>query len=288
MMNSYGNQKIIPKISDKVEEEALKKRLTNVDFIKNLDRIGLEFQKNERQLLINKFNNESIFIQYPGKESKISNYRPWDFRPKIVGNKIIEKDLAFTEIWKSLYEISKKDSRVMKLVAVEFYRIAYMIEYNLCEEYITNVIDINKGSKIDKYETKKNIYIYKPDTYIIGELEKIEKTILGMSWEAFFAYNDLIGFNEDCKYYYKELKTQEKKQSERSKRTPEKRTETKIKNGLGRKNTFFNHMEIIINLDQGELCVESMIDLIGKLIQGRGIAKASIKDVALYLSDYTY
>lgn len=274
--------KIIPKYKREVSKnEAIEKRITNINFIRNLSRENLAHKINECQLLFDFYKNEyeTISIQYPGKES---DTRPWDFRPKLLlaDNNYLD-DLSFKNIWDCLFEINNNNiinprdkKRILKLLACEFYRIAFMIDYDFIPPDHNHGIYYLKSSTKENFISEHGIYIYKPNYKLINELEVYCPTILGISWESFFIYNDLLALNEDCKYFFNKFKT----------KNDEEEAKAYIKKGTGRINTMLTHIHIL-SVILGE---NALTTLLTSFSNGRGVAPLTIERCNNFLSEYMY
>lgn len=223
-------------------------RKVNIDFCAGLDRLGLGFNTLERQLLLftSKY-GEDIYIQYPGKETISKSPKPWDFRPKLLMNTgYYLKDLSFGDIWDALFEVFShlpNRNALLKLLAIELYRIAFMLDYTPLPSnhtYFIRDFDLTKVlfSPPFPYVSPNSLYVYTPCKEIIDILTSHVPTILGVSWEAFFMYNDLLAFNEDCKYFYR---------AKYKSPTPLSDTEAlqAISSGTGRINTLLTHINAI-------------------------------------------
>jgi len=273
---------MIPKYKREVSKnEAIEKRITNINFIHNLPRENLAHKINECQLLFDFYKNEyeTISIQYPGKES---DTRPWDFRPKLLlaDNNYLD-DLSFKNIWDCLFEINNnniinpRDKKcILKLLACEFYRIAFMIDYDFIPPDHNHGIYYLKSSTKENFISEHGIYIYKPNYKLINELEVYCPTILGISWESFFIYNDLLALNEDCKYFFNKFKT----------KNDEEEAKAYIKKGTGRINTMLTHIHIL-SVILGE---NALTTLLTSFSNGRGVAPLTIERCNNFLSEYMY
>lgn len=273
---------MIPKYKREVSKnEAIEKRITNINFIRNLPRENLAHKINECQLLFDFYKNEyeTISIQYPGKES---DTRPWDFRPKLLlaDNNYLD-DLSFKNIWDCLFEINNNNiinprdkKRILKLLACEFYRIAFMIDYDFIPPDHNHGIYYLKSSTKENFISEHGIYIYKPNYKLINELEVYCPTILGISWESFFIYNDLLALNEDCKYFFNKFKT----------KNDEEEAKAYIKKGTGRINTMLTHIHIL-SVILGE---NALTTLLTSFSNGRGVAPLTIERCNNFLSEYMY
>jgi len=260
------------------------KRLNNIFWIRDLNRVGLGYKKNERQLLIHETDaGEEIFIQYPGKESSKEgdNKRPWDFRPRVYIKKSLSwlDDMSFMDVWdvindnyKKIIDVNKEE--VFRIIAVLFYRMAFLIDHIESGKFDTKYIDLSFEDNIEK-ETKSpesleltSFYKYSPNKDLLDYLERKCPTIWGgLSIEGFLFYNELLTWNEDCKYYYRNVVV--------------KRNNDWI-GTTGRINTALTHMRIIsLLLDYipfSRICMG--------FSRGRGVSPITNKEVKEYFEDY--
>lgn len=257
------------------------KKIVNIEFCKNLPRDGLEYQVKERQILLYKTkSNEYLFLQYPGKESaNLKNMKPWDFRPKLLKPEgYFLQDLSFSDIWNALYEsfnkVESKD-KLLRLLATEFYRIAFMLNYKLTnpnQEFLIRDYDTSAGaySKFRKYGINNDLYLYQPNPEILILLSESIPQIMGVSWEGFLLYNDLLAFNEDCKYFYRShiIKGSDGYED--------------LGNGTGRTNTLLTHINII-----GFLLDEiKFSDILMRAVRSRGVAPTTTKELKKIMGDF--
>lgn len=260
------------------------KRLANIFWIRNLDRVGLEYGKKERQLLIYETDaGEKIFIQYPGKESlKKGDYKkPWDFRPKVYIERSLSwlEDMSFLGIWDIMNDNFKKilDSNkieVFEAIAVLFYRMAFMIDHLKSDKLDTKYIElsfengIEKEAKNPKLLKLPSFYKYSPNRELLDYLENKCRTIWGcLSLEGFLFYNELLTWNEDCKYYYRNVVIKKKKD---------------WIGATGRVNTALTHMRIISFL----LGYVPLSRVCMGFSRGRGVSPIENKEVQEYFKDY--
>jgi DNA-dependent RNA polymerase auxiliary subunit epsilon len=246
--------------------ESSSKRRYNIEWISNLKRNNLTYQKNVNQILIaSAKNNEKIFIQYPGKESVRTNdkCRPWDFFPKLLSTNTYGNDLDFKSIWDILFSglqrLISNDIKWSSILAIIFYRMAFMNDHikidNKFDTMIRKISYNDQDEEIIKNIKNINIkpfYLYSPPKKIVDKISQIVPLWGNMSFEAFLHYNDLLAWNEDCKYYYR--MQQDKK-----------------KNWIGdtgRINTLLTHLSII-----GYVANEiSFSDVCIKFARGKGVA----------------
>lgn len=273
----------VPSLSKEVKSQAIDKRISNIQFIYNIDRDDLVYGEKERQMLFaNYINNEYVLIQYPGKEaSQNANFiRPFDFRPKLIltdGSYL--NDLSFGDIWDCLFNLfkSSNDAKLLKLLACEFYRIAFMIDYTCIDSKKAsfNVYNVSSDYKFEYTHVNDNpVYIYTPNNLVINKLKEFSPTILGASWESFFMYNDLLALNEDCKYFFNEL----------SKTGNTDLAEKYIRKGIGRPNTMLSHI-CVLAVMLGEL---PLTKLLQSFVRNRGVAPMTAKDLNIFLEDYMF
>jgi hypothetical protein len=257
--------------------DTYEKRYTNINFIKSLNRDNLGYSETERRLLIHETkDNELLYIQYPGKESVNSNSdinRPWDFRPIILlsDGKRLENDLSFKNIWDIIYTKSieledKTREAILLVLAIMFYRMAYMVDNRPTTFFDTQYNDliINNGvvEIISEALPLKIplLYKYEPQKKIIDFLySKCPGSWGGLSIEGFLYYNELLIWNEDCKYYYRNVIINEKKWI----------------NDTGRVNTALTHM-MIISFLLGKIPLSRLCDGFNR---GRGVAPIQKKEI---------
>ncbi len=248
------------------------KRKVNIAWIEELSRDGLKFKERERQVHFKKTKvHEDIYIQYPGKESirPDEKKRPWDFIPKIYLNQkgLYSKDLSFANIWGTFIDelepIRNKIEDQIRSLAVLFYRMAFMLDHRPDVQFKTQTKDIsfNDDTGTISHETEQKfpntIYLYSPPTEVIAELEKSLPKLGDISIEAFLYYNELLAWNEDCKYYYREqLKGTEKWIGD-----------------IGRINNLLSHVSILGAI-LGDI---KFADIMGRL--QRGVVKATNKEL---------
>jgi hypothetical protein len=275
---------ITPILGSGKSSESSIKRLTNIGFIENLNRNTLEHKVLERRLLVHKTKeDELICIQYPGKESKnnIDNNRPWDFRPVVFlsNGKRFENDMSFKNIWDTIYEKSlevPKDVKeeVLTVLSLMFYRLAYMIDnipINLFNTQYNDLSIIN--GQIDRVSEPVPLeipllYKYSPDVKILDYLySHCPSSWGGLSIEGFLYYNELLIWNEDCKYYYRNKISEDKKA---------------WIGDTGRVNTALTHM-MIISFLLGKIPLSRLCDGFNR---GRGVAPMQKREVIESYSEF--
>lgn len=251
------------------------KRLANIEWIQSLDRTGLEFNIRERRLLIRRTRSgEMLFIQFPGKESSNeddSRRRPWDFRPKLVRRDgSFFPDLSFSAIWDLLFEIRKRPYQdyILAAVASLFFRMAYMADHKLSPADALFAADdmlesksspkVAKSHSILSVPAGPRLYGYSPPRDALAMLDELIGDLNGASLEAFLHYNDLLAWNEDCKYFYRD--------SLRGKRGY-------IHPSVGRPNNLMTHVNVIGLL----LHKVSFSKVLGGASNGKGVSPCSQK-----------
>lgn len=292
----------LPLADAKLKNSALPKRLCNISFITEIPREGLLFSSIENQLLISSFTSdeslsyvaeaslevpsEILTIQYPGKESIDTRMaKILDFRPKlfITSENQYLNDLSFQNIWDLLFSIftsSNSSSRLLELVAYEFYRIAFMIDYKRIPSGTPFQVTSLQTNSTSVFKSSFDFYMYTPTPWVMSEIKSYLPNIAGVSWEAFFTYNDLLALNEDCKYHYIKLTqmlntghSYEESYSEATKH---------IKKGVGRTNTLLTHIHLLAVI----LNESSLTRLLQSFVRGRGVAPMTLRDLNAFLSNY--
>lgn len=263
-----------------VRAESSSKRLMNIQWIANLPREELAFQSRTKQLLIIKtLEGEEAFIQYPGKESARNDdrRRPWDFFPRIRKEGKFGADLDFQAIWDILFEglqpLIGKSRQWPAVLATVFYRMAFMNDHFIAAQPVeTKIRDISFDTFNTEHVLSEGIekvnpwHLYSPGKDVVDGISEIVPFWGGMSFEAFLHYNDLLAWNEDCKYYYRMQQT---------------------KPGIwiretGRVNTLLTHLSIIGyvlgEVRFSEVCV--------KFARGKGVAPATREQILRVCGGY--
>ncbi|MBA7635821.1 hypothetical protein ES703_43425 [subsurface metagenome] len=260
--------------------ESSGKRLANIKWIVELPRAELAFQKKTKQLLITKTDEgEEMFIQYPGKESTRGEdkRRPWDFFPRMRKGNRFSADLDFQAIWDILFQalepLKTESKELSSILATIFYRMAFMNDHVIDTKSLKTRVRYlsydNAGQERaveEKIELVNPWYRYSPNKEIINRISKIVTQWGDMSLEAFLHYNDLLAWNEDCKYFYRK---QQARPSEWIRET-------------GRVNTLLTHVSIIGYVSGGirfsEVCV--------KFARGKGVAPATRDEIVRICGGY--
>jgi hypothetical protein len=261
--------------------DSYKPRFHNIKWIIEQERGGLKYQDTERQILFKTTaKGEMLFIQFPGKESEGKKVkRPWDFRPKVLlpDGKTYGKDASFAALWKPLYDELKStntDKKHLQALAAVFYRMAVMADHHLSAapfqttvrelEYVDFSPNVKGGIKKDLPQ----LYLYEPNAEVLSELSKVFTEFGGMSLEAFLHYNDLLAWNEDCKYYFNGEVAHTKKQAEANGKKARKMA---WQNDTGRPNNILTLVSVM-GYAMGHI---HFADLLGRASNGRGVAPVS-------------
>lgn len=261
--------------------KASERRRTNISFIERLPLKDLAFEKREMMLFLYETNaKEQICLQYPGKESKETkrrkNINPRDFRPKVIKNGVYGRDLSFGEVWGSFFDLLKKhtikDNDFLKAIdylIILLYKSAYLMNF---KEYKTLSLKVSiveegliKEPKVVKLYAPVLLYNIEMHKEMISFIQNKIGNLCGMSVEAFILYNDILGWNEDYKYYQKGL-TKGKEWS----------------NGTGKPNTLLTHISILGYI-RGEF---KMTDILNRFVRTRGVSAPTGKELEKLFEDY--
>jgi hypothetical protein len=263
-----------------LKAESSTKRKTNIQWIVNLPRAELAFQKQTKQLLITKTaKGEEVFIQYPGKESARSEgkQRPWDFFPRVTKDNRFGPDLDFQAIWDILFEalqpLISKNREWAAILATVFYRMAFMNDHIIDTKPLKTKVryvsydDARQESVVsERSEFVNSWYRYSPEKKMIDKIEEIVPLRGGISFEAFLQYKDLLAWIEDCKYFYRMQQTDPGEW---------------IRNTV-RVNTLLTHVSIIGYVSGeirfSEVCV--------KFARGKGVAPATRDEILRVCGGY--
>lgn len=194
------------------DSESGRRRRHNIEWIRNLPRTGLSANLRERQLLIATTQaGECLYIQFPGRESQRvgANIYPYDFFPVIIKqNGTRGQDLGFTDIFNG-FQDSLTQPKFIRLLAVLFYRMAFMVDHSLSDNHprlrsrlidqSQDDINIHEEGEIEV----EPFYKYTPDRNILNWISNRIPKICHMSLEGFLWYCELLAWNEDSKYFYK-------------------------------------------------------------------------------------
>lgn len=245
-------------------------RKHNILAFNSLLRDGLRYGEKERRVCFyDTLKGEKIYIQYPGKESVgRSIIMPLDFRPKLqMNNGKFISDISFGDIWDILDEIGKEHKKCLSYIATIFLRLGYMYDYSRIQgTYEYQDIDICNSSSesgslnFDWYALNLSEDIWHTLNDKIGNIHISDKETF--SFEAFIKLVDLLFQNEDCKYYYKNVVINNKKNY-------------KLTNG--RTNSCEANLLIINHLEE----YTKLSELLNAFQKSRGVPKFKKQDYAL-------
>lgn len=196
-------------------------RLMNIQAFNGLSRKGFFYNKKEKLILLYETQkNEQVYIQFPGKESIGNPEMKLDFRPKLQDDsgKFID-DLSFGTIWDILDEIGKEHKAYLPYIACIFFTMGYMHNYKEYNKeykcYEINYKSKDKSIKEIGCEVMNWYGLYFSDDiwYTLNDKIGLIKLESGqsISFEGFIKLVDLLFQNEDCKYYYKNVIINNKK-----------------------------------------------------------------------------
>lgn len=261
-------------------EVSYSRRLENIRWIEKLPREGLEYGRLEMMVpIFTSKQGETLFIQFPGKESVPTAKRKWsnkwDFRPKLIlPDGSVGLDLSFQSIWDVLFEklgpVKNNNQRALRILAVLFYRMAYMIDF------IKETLDIQRIRIVDSggREAGQGVlalgpYLqYNPPARTLKFLSENLPEPNEMSWETFLHYNNLLAWNEDCKYYFRDTKVEHEKWGGSK--------------GTGRVNTLLTHVRVI-GFILGEV---KPSELLSGFSRSRGVSPAIPDEAVKICSPY--
>lgn len=215
------------------------RRIRNIIFIENFSESqeGLSSDEREVQLLIHEtVFGEKICIQHPGKESRThrkdgkpvkrqDKIRPWDFKPIVLFTDTKEylPDLGFSDMWRIItVALDSVENRMARKLVTLFYRMA-LIEDNIRASSPLRARNVKIEDKqtipeTDFIDTEVYgwFYRYQPPRVVLDSLTVLHERMVsyideerkvpitrGFSLEAFLYYAELLSWNEDCKYYYR-------------------------------------------------------------------------------------
>ena len=270
-------------LSTKIQNTGLRaessaKRKHNIQWIIDLPRAGLAFRNSVKQVLITTTQGrEEVFIQYPGKETvRNKDIRPWYFFPRVRNSGTYGKDLDFRAIWdilcEGLHRLIDENMDWAAVLATVFYRMAFLNDHYLAEPHKMTIRKLKfSEAGLEEIIQEKAVeipalYRYLPPKQVLDAVSGIVPLWGGMSFEAFLHYNDLLAWNEDCKYYY---------------RTQQSKSDAWIRN-TGRVNTLLSHLSIIGNVS-GKI---SLSELCMKFARGKGVAPATREEIIRVCNDY--
>lgn len=187
--------------------DSYEKRTHNIKWIRELPRKTLRFGKKERQILISTpLPGEKMYIQYPGKESIRTGEKTnlYDFRPKLFYEKDgkYHDDISFDDIWRDLETNVSSVKQVANILSTLLYRLAFMSDHIINSQKMVEVRHLDKDIvKSTTKEALKNWYSYSPPPEVFDKISSKLPQLCNMNILSFFHYLDLLGWNEDCKYW---------------------------------------------------------------------------------------
>lgn len=269
MIEIFRDSLLIKTQSPSQKSEAGQRRFHNIQWILNLPKDDLLFQSKVKQILIHETSiGEKVYIQYPGKESirEGDKKRPHDFFPRILTRTGYASGMSFWDIWRLLFEQLEPRREAMKeemrILAAIFYRMAFMVDHNPVDfsstvKRISYTVNDEESETSSNDETLGSLFIYQPPSSILEYFSgKIDCG--GISLEAFLHYNNLLAWNEDCKYYYR-AKLKDKPWM----------------NATGRINNLLTHITVLGYI-LGEL---KTFDIFYKFSAGAGVAPATSTEI---------
>jgi len=122
------------------------------------------------------------------------------------------KDLSFGDVWDFFFNLLKKNSiqdkdflKALDYLIVLFYKSAYLIDFKEYSkpQFLTSEVVEGKISdtKMVNYYSPVLLYDVEMHRKMINYIQQKFGNVYGMSIEAFVLYNDILGWNEDYKYY---------------------------------------------------------------------------------------
>lgn len=245
------------------------RRTQNIQCVSNLSRVGLEFGAVEIEIdLVKTSAREVLSIRYPGKESA-NGLKPWDFRPKVRrADGEHGADLTFKGIWDGLFDtlepIHRDHPMIAETIATIFYRMAFMLDHVWEEprQSPCKRLDLRAGGTTDDVVELGGHWKYQPSQEIVDALSAIVPQFAGMSLMAFLHYNELLAWNEDCKYYHRDVVVGDKAWLGSSGK-------------IGRINNLLTHVAVI-GLIVGDVRLSALLD---RFSRQRGVAPATNEEI---------
>lgn len=257
-------------------------KMSNIFAFLNISREGLQNGKIEKRLLMYRSHvDESIYIEYPGKEST-STYvnkeeknilNPNDFRPELhtKDGEVLAK-LSFVDIIEALVEYSwTHDIKTMQIMAALIIKLAYMKGYKnkeiihpsqlivINDNNSREVMEIKEEDIIERYFLPMNSeikdYLSKWDNIKLPSRKHLKK--VSVSIEGFLYYLDILAQQEDCKYYY----------------TRQVKGQKTLKVEVGR----INNLLTVVNVINRILCDRPYGDIVS--LVGRYVKPINISDI---------
>jgi len=197
-----------------------RKRLVNIEWVQKLPLKGLAFGTSVRQvLMVTTKADEKLYLQYPGRESarEGKKKRPYDFFPVFLDSSgSYGRDLGFTDVFGILHDalspIKLKEEKQIRWLATLFYRMAFMLDHTIDQAPLmleVRHLDYSKSGELQVGRVAKQAFPpclrYSPSEDIIDEISAAVPSLGGMSLEGFLYYCDVLAWNEDAKYYYRNM-----------------------------------------------------------------------------------
>ncbi|MFC1513465.1 hypothetical protein ACFL5P_00475 [candidate division KSB1 bacterium] len=210
-------------------------------------------------------NNIPVYFAKPGKEAIVENStNPNDMYPNVGSS---EQRMTFQDIWGVLARLSVFNFEIFKIVMVLIYRNCWLIDHKII------------GTTKVRYKPKNDVLqlIKQIDTRIEGLLPF--QGLLG-----FLSFLDILGWNEDVKYFTKKQLDFNNSQKSR----------------IGRINNFLSTITVPFLLHSFLLDVsnntlnpekinhEIITDVLQRLVKSRGICPVKQKELQEWLSPYIY
>ncbi len=257
-------------VQDAPKSSWRRERASTIGWIRDLDRTGLKYGEREKCVLMQITElGERLYIQFPGKEAIIDGVkkREWDFRPKLAkADGSQSKDMSFQAIWDLFENLENSENYLKRALAALFVRMAFMCDHVPSEPFFQTAFvgSTTEGQMSeDRWHEEElgQVLQYRPEKDIIEEISARLPDFNGISLEALLHYNDLLAWNEDCKYFYRDCVLGDKKWHGRT----------------GRVNNLLTHVKIL-----GWLTKDiSLSNLLSSFTWGGGVAAASPEEVKI-------
>lgn len=196
--------------SSKILDESRKKRLYNIMSFSGINREKLSYNFVEKRLLLySTLENETVGIQYPGKETVEKVPKPYDFVPIIqINGENIGINMSFGDIWDVFTSLAKSHKDYLCYIAALIYDMGYLQRYDkTIDNYKTEIVNAKTNSVVSSSSESLEWYRMSISDDLWYTLnDRFGPIVLengqSISVEAFIKYVDLLLQNEDCKYHY--------------------------------------------------------------------------------------
>lgn len=189
------------------------KKIELINKILELDINGLVYEESEYAIKIFETGDEILYLVIPGKESERpedSGMRPYDFRPELIKAGERTPRLGFKTMIEEFDNILRRQhngASILTHMARMFYKMAF-IEYHIVN-FGNLPVYIAEDHDYDNM-TISNLafaphYLYAPGNDIQDLVNEIAE-ICNMGADTFMYYCDILSWNEDVKYYYREIR----------------------------------------------------------------------------------